>query len=368
MDNPLVSSASDAAQELNKKMKRKFFRSKRKLVRNGLVLTNLLLLIGVVGFIVSTRNDDPTVAAPTLSLAAEQEVTDPLDELSGADIAVHIAQLISMDQATAVRNNADSVNTTLDIVPSGSQVVAKPQIVETDLKSIQDLITYKVKEGDTIKSIAKEFGVSEDTIRWSNDLTGNSINSGAKIKIPPVNGILYTVKQGETAKSIADRYGANEAAIIAFNDAEIKGIKAGQEIVVPNGEVPVVRRASPATASGFRFGSSAVYGYNGYSFGYCTWHASNRRTAVGKAIPANLGNASTWKVRAQLAGMSVGSKPKKHAVLWHPPRDYYGHVAFVEDVYDDGSILVSDMNYPIWNGVTTRKLSPAQAAAYQYIY
>jgi surface antigen len=368
VENPIVSSATETAQEINKKVKRKFFRSKRRVVRNGLVITNLVLLIGVVGFIISTRNNEPTVAAPTLNLAAEQEVTNPLDELSGADIAVHIAQLVQMDQATAVRNNADSVNTTLDIVPSGRQVVAKPQIVETDLKSIRDLVTYKVKEGDTIKSIAKDFGVSENTIKWSNDLSGNTVNAGAKLKIPPVDGLLYTVKEGETAKTIADRYGANEAAIIAFNDAEIKGLTTGQEIVIPDGEVPVVRRTSSAVASGFRFGSSAIYGYNGYSYGYCTWHAANRRTAVGKPIPANLGNASTWKVRASLAGIGVGSKPKKHAVLWHPPRDYYGHVAFVEEVYDDGSILVSDMNYPIWNGVTTRKLSPAQAAAYQYIY
>jgi surface antigen len=200
-------------------------------------------------------------------------------------------------------------------------------------------------------------------------LTGETLAAGAQIKIPPVDGVLYKVKQGETAKTIAERYGADDEELIAFNDAEIKGIVAGQEIFIPDGEVPApIVSQSPAAASGFRFGTSAQYGYNGYSFGYCTWHASNRRAAVGKPIPANLGNASTWKARSQLAGIGVGNAPQKFAVLWHPPRDYYGHVGFVEEVYEDGSILVSDMNYPSWNGVSTRKLSPEQAAAYQYIY
>jgi surface antigen len=368
-ENPLIESASQSAQQFNRKMKRSFFRSKKRVVRYGLLSVNIALLFGVAIFIISTRSSEPTKAAPTLSLTTEKELSDPLDALSGADIAVNVAQLVRMDQATAVRNNADSVNTQLDIVPSDSQVVAKPQIVVTELKSIQDLDTYITVEGDTIDSIADGYGISADSIRWSNDLTGSAITAGATIKVPPVSGVIYTVKAGETAKSIADRYSSDEAKIIAFNDAEITGLTVGQEIVIPEGSVPApVRRSSPATVSGFRFGSSAVYGYNGYDFGYCTWHASNRRAAVGKPIPANLGNASTWKSRAQFAGLATGSTPQQYAVLWHPPFDYYGHVAFVEEMYPDGSILVSDMNYGGWNRITTRTLTPAQAAAYQYIY
>ncbi len=342
-------------------------RGKKRLIRYGLVGVNLILVVGIVAFVIATRGSDNAPQNATLRLTNEAEVTNPLDTLSGADIATNVAELVQLEQATAVRNNADSVNTQLDIVPNDAQVVAKPQIVRTDLKSIRDLKEYVAVEGDTITAIAERAGVSAATIRQANDLTGDTVNVGAKLKIPPIDGLLYTVKDGDTPKSLADRYSASESKIIAFNDAEITGLKVGQEIIIPDGTVPV-RTNSYAAVSGFRYGFSARYGGNGYSFGYCTWHAANRRAQVGKPIPANLGNASTWKARAQLAGLSTGSTPQKYAVLWHPPRDYYGHVAFVEDVLPDGSVLVSDMNYPIWNGITTRVLTPAQAAAYQYIY
>jgi len=371
----ILISASKTTKQLNKKLRKSFFKSKKRAIRYGLVSVNVGLLLGVIVFVTATRSSGDSIGAPAFSLSAEQELTDPLDTLSGADIAVNVSQLVRMDQATAVRNNADSVNTQLDVVASDSQVVAKPQIVQTNLKSVEDIEEYTVLEGDTIDSIAEKRGISANSIRWSNDLTGSTIDTGKVIIIPPVEGFIYTVEDGDTPKSIADDYSASAAAIIAFNDAEIKGISKDQQIVIPNGEIPapIVRRPAFAsinsgTASGFRFGGSAVYGYNGYDTGYCTWHASNRRAAVGKPIPANLGNASTWKSRAQLAGIGSGSTPQKHAVLWHPPTDYYGHVGFVEDVYADGSILVSDMNYPRWGGVSTRVLSPAQAAAYQYIY
>ncbi len=368
--NDTADSVKSASFEVNKRVKRQYMRGKKRIIRYGLLSINLLLVVGIVGFVIATRGSDSAPQNATLRLTTESELTSPLDTLSGADIATNVAELVQLEQAVAVRNNADSVNTQLDIVPNDAQVVAKPQIVRTDLKSIRDLKEYTVKKGDTISSIAEKFGIKAETLRWSNDLSGNSVNTGAKLKVPPVDGFVYTVKSGDTAQSIADKYSASRAKIIAFNDAEITGLKVGQEIVIPDGEVPapVAITNSFASVSGFRYGFSASYGGNGYSFGYCTWHAANRRAQVGKPIPANLGNASTWKARAQLAGLATGSKPQKYAVIWHPPRDYYGHVAFVEDVLPDGSVLVSDMNYPIWNGITQRVLSPSQAAAYQYIY
>ena len=364
------SALKTASTEVNDRVKRSYSKGKKRVIRYGLFGVNVLLVLAVVGFIIATRGSGSAPQNATVRLTTEQEITNPLDTLSGADIATNVAELVHLEQAVAVRNNADSVNTQLDIVPNDAQVVAKPQIVRTDLKSIRDLKEYEAVDGDTITSIAEKFGIKPQTLRWSNDLTGDSVNVGAKLKVPPVDGFVYTVKEGDTAKSIADKYSASEDKIIAFNDAEITGLKTGQEIVIPDGEIPapVARTNSFASVSGFRYGFTATYGGNGYSAGYCTWHAANRRAQVGKPIPANLGNASTWKARASLAGLGTGSTPAKYAVLWHPPRDYYGHVAFVEDVLPDGSILVSDMNYPIWGAVTTRVLTPAQAAAYQYIY
>lgn len=312
-------------------------------------------------------SSDSAIRSNSIS-ASSTDTVDPLDKLSSADIAVSLAQLVRLDEVTAVANNADTINSQLDIVPADTQIVAKPQIVTTSSKSVSDVVAYVTVEGDTVTSLADKFGVSKETIRWSNDLSGDSIAVNSNLTIPPVEGIIYTVKSGDTAKEIADKYKSEETKIISFNDAEITGLVTGQKIVIPDGKVPApVVRSVPAF-SGFRFGSSAVYGYNGYDLGNCTWYAANKRAQMGRPVPANLGNASSWKVIAQRAGIPVGNEPQAGAVIWTPPRDYYGHVGFVEEVLEDGSVRISEMNVRGWNVVTTKTLTPAQAAGYSYIY
>ena len=365
----LMQQPAETVAEVKKVARRKFFRSKRRVVRNALVISNVALFIAVSLFIISDRTADTSNTFTNTVVTEDEEVSDPLDTISSADIAVNIAQLARLDQTTAVANNADSINTRNAIVPADSQVVAKPQIVETGVKSIEDLSTYVAVQGDTIPAVAERFGVSSNTIRWANDLTGDAVAAGTTLQIPPVDGVLYTVEDGDTADSLADTYQSDAARIIAFNDAEISGLVAGDEILIPGGEVPItVFRAASPSVSSFRFGAAAIYGYNGYDYGYCTWYASNRRTDIGKPIPANLGNASTWKARAQLAGIPVGNTPQVHAVIWTPPRDYYGHVGFVEEVYPDGSVRISEMNGRGWGVASEKVLTPAQAAGYSYIY
>jgi surface antigen len=51
-----------------------------------------------------------------------------------------------------------------------------------------------------------------------------------------------------------------------------------------------------------------------------------------------------------------------------PPDDYYGHVGFVEEVYADGSVKISEMNTVGWGRVSYKTLTAEQASAYKYIY
>jgi surface antigen len=367
--SPMVSNVSTAAAAANKRMKRRIFKSKKRLVRNALVITNATLLMAIGAFIFISRPSDIPVGSPQLSVSSDKDVADPLDSLSSADIAVNIAQLTRMDEITAVANNADTINSQLDIVSADSQVVAKPQIITTDVVSVSDVQTYVSVEGDTVTKIAEKFGVSKGSIRWSNDLSGDAIAAGTTLDIPPVDGLIYTVKDGDTAASVARKYSADEQKIVAFNDAEITGLVAGDQIVIPDGAAPSLISNSIPNYTGFRHGgNNPVYGYNGYDYGYCTWYSSHRRAEVGKPIPANLGNASTWKVLSQRAGIPVSNTPHKYAVIWTPPRDYYGHVGFVEEVYPNGSIRVSEMNVRGWGVRSEKVLTAAQASSYSYIY
>ena len=328
------------------------------------------MLGSVIAFVVNTPAKSSTTQ--NALLANSNDVTSPLDELSSADIAVQVAQLAKLEELSSVQNNADTVNAQLAITPADDKIIAKPQVVATALKSRKDIRQYKVQDGETVGTIATKFGVTSDSIRWSNGLSGDTVAVGKELTIPPVNGIVYEVKSGDTAEKLAETYRVSKEQIIAFNDAEVGGLPVGQKIVIPDATQPVSRSTrSTGIYSGARFswgGNSAIYGVNGYDYGYCTWWVAKRRAEIGRPIPSNLGNASTWKVLAQRAGYTVGNTPQAGAVIWTPPRDYYGHVGFVERVDPDGTVFVSDMNVKGWNKVSYRTLTPEQASRFSYIY
>lgn len=312
------------------------------------------------------------------SLLAGNNDTDsqPLDRLASTDVAVHISRLVQLDESTAVVNKADTATASLAVSSADDQVLSKPQIVLTALKSKKDIKSYTVKEGDTVSSLATKFGVTPDTIRFSNDISGDTIPVGKKISISPVNGITYTVKAGDTPDSLASKYNVSKPQLIAFNDAEPSGgFKLGELIVIPDAVQPAevrtasygIRPASRGTSAGFSFGNSALYGGNGYDYGWCTWHAANRRIQNGNPLPTNLGNAVSWLSLARKAGLETSGQPQAGAVAYHKNIGGLGHVAYVEKINENGSALISDMNYPTWGRVTYRTVSPGEFGNYAFI-
>jgi surface antigen len=350
-------------------------RSRKKLVRYGLLAANFAILALVVTVVVGTPSSGQNNQQNSLvGSDSSQAESSPLDQLSSADIAANVASVTSLTESTAVRNQADSENALLTITPSDDKVVARPQVVATERKSKEDIKVHKAAEGETVASLAEKFGVSSDSIKWSNNLSSDSISAGTDIIIPPtgVSGLVYTVAQGDTPESLAEKYSTNKDLIIAYNDAEISGLKVGERVIIPDGRPPTPRIASyiasPANA-GFAWGGGApVYGGGGYDYGYCTWYASMKRAQTGRPVPSNLGNASTWKLLAGRAGIPTGNVPQAGAVIWTPPRDYYGHVGYVESVNPDGSVNISEMNTVGWGVVSYKTLSAEQAAGYGYIY
>jgi len=340
-------------------------------IRYSLLAGNAILLIVAVAFVAQKpqTNNAPKISSAAAAATAG-EVVNPLDELSSADIAVNVARAAYLPETSSVANKADTVNAQLTIAPSDNVVTAKPQVIATALKSRADLQNYTVQAGEDVSSIAAKFGVTSDTIRWSNGITGDAVQAGRTLIISPINGVAYKVNSGDTIDSIISKYQVNRDQVVAFNDIEAGNLPVGEYIVLPNAQ-PASRAtgnpslANVSTAGGFAWGGGAVYGAsNGYDYGYCTWYAKNRRPD----LPNNLGNASTWKVLAQRAGFATGNVPRAGAVIWTPPRDYYGHVGYVESVDADGTVHVSEMNVAGWGRVSTRTLSAEQAAGYGYIY
>lgn len=316
-------------------------RARRRLIKTTLVFGNAALLLVVGAFVFTNRTASQTVRRSTSSSASQtaSAALNPLDQLSSAEIAVQAAQMVKLDELTAVRNQADSENAQLAIVPNDSSIVAKPQIISTAQKSKRSIQNYKTAVGDTISGIATKFGVDANSIRYSNSLTGDSIDADKDILIPPGVGIVYTVKAGDTIDTVTSKFQADKNLFITVNDAEGGSLAVGDHLWIPNGVQPVV--VSRYIPTGFAWGSTAVYNSNGYDYGFCTWYVSNRRAEIGRPVPSNLGNAYTWYIIARNAGLPTGLQPLVGAVAVNQAGN---HVEVVEAVNADGSFWVSEMN------------------------
>ena len=194
--------------------------------------------MAVVAFVVKSPSSSTAVKQNSIASASSAVAANPLDELSSADIAAHVAQVTDLAELPSVRNTADTYKAELTITAE-DRVLAKPQVIGTPLPSYKDIRRYKTVQGDTISGLATKFGVTSDSIRWSNSLNGDSVSAGRDLVIPPVNGIVYRVKAGDTVEKLADKYRASKEEIIITNDTEIRGLVVGSDIVIPNGVQPV---------------------------------------------------------------------------------------------------------------------------------
>jgi surface antigen len=328
------------------------FLVKRRLSKSGFIIINTVIL-GVIVYFVLLSPHASNVSATPLDSSSTVATTDPVDQVSAADIALTVAQESDLPETTAISNQAQTAAANLAMSSTSNNVVTKPEVVTTALKSKANIFSYTTKTGDTIASLAAKFGVTSNSLMWSNGLTSATVNAGTKLTIPPVNGIVYTVKAGDTPASLASTYKANAADITAYNDAEINGLTPGEQIIIPNGTLVSASNATASTASAsstsspsspgtaFPWGTSAIYGYNGYDFGYCTWYVATQIS-----VPANWGNAATWAYYGALSGWNVSLTPTVGAIAQTAAAaGGEGHVAVVDAVSADGSeIQTRDMN------------------------
>jgi surface antigen len=320
-------------------------------MRYSLLVANIALLLTVAAFVTKSPVSH-NIVQPKLT-GDSAVAANPVDQISSADIAVHVARMTGIDESIAVVNHADTAKAQLTVVTSGDTVVSKPQVVTTDLKSRRDIISYTVKAGETVSALAARFNVTSDTIRWSNGISGEAIAEGKVIYVlPGVNGVVYQVKAGDTPDSLAARFQGQKDQIVAFNDAE-GGLTVGLNIIIPSG-TPQTARAS--------FGFSPTYGSNGYDYGWCTWYVASK-----VAVPTNWGNANTWSLYAAASGWRVSKVPVPGAIGQNAGPGL-GHVAVVESVSEDGStVTYSDMNGLAGWGRVGRTTAPVSKFQ-NYIY
>ncbi len=214
---------------------------------NRLVVHVLIISIATVTSAVSLRAKE--VRAQNLG---EQSMLYKLVRGQDAGLIEEVADtgtpgVVSYFDPAAVAASADvddlGVNGSADLATIGDAAVVQPNLSDTDVTpsgTRTKTETYVVVEGDTLSTIARQFGVSIDTILWENNLTPrNLLRLGQSLVILPTSGVSHTVKKGDTIGSIAARYGVSADDIIAANKlASADDLHIGEKLVVPGGQPP----------------------------------------------------------------------------------------------------------------------------------
>ncbi len=140
-----------------------------------------------------------------------------------------------------------SISAAPEVLSASSDSLVGTQV---STKIRDSIFNYKVQEGDTISSVAQKFGISADTIRWQNNITGDKIKVGSNLQILPVTGVSYKVQKGDTVYSIAKKFDAEAGPIIdfpfnSFANDETFELAIGQTVIVPDGVMPTGPAATP---------------------------------------------------------------------------------------------------------------------------
>jgi murein DD-endopeptidase MepM/ murein hydrolase activator NlpD len=197
----------------------------------------LITLAERYGLQVSTLLWSNEIADPSARLAVTNEIVVP-DE----DGVLHTVESGETLQAIAARYGVEPAAITgvaenhLDLgrEPQPGTLLFVPAGRVSDRGSIA---VYTVQEGDNLWTIADYYGMRPETLAWANELPRPElIHPGQVLQIPPGDGALVVAHEGETVESIAAEFGVDPMAIVnyAYNDlADFSSLLAGQSVLVP---------------------------------------------------------------------------------------------------------------------------------------
>ena len=287
-------------------------------------------------------------------------------------------------------NKSGLISTDFDVVTS---VKNKQEEVKGEDSIHERAKSYKIVAWDTISSIAKKYGLTQEAILWANDLDPNdALKPGAVLRIPPVSGVVHKVAKWDTISEIASKYHVDQDEILKVNNmSSAATLRIGMKLMIP-GAAPV-KSGNIATSSNApktnalkpiptetpwtkptvidsktglksRYAVKYIGLSRGFAWGNCTWYVAQNKSVSWR------GNANAWMRNAKAKWVATGQKPVPGAIVQFTGRGYnryYGHVGIVADVTDD-YIIVKDMNYRKINEVTIRKVPKDDSTIDGYIY
>ena len=158
--------------------------------------------------------------------------TDPTEvivyQISKGDTLYSIAQNYGVSINDIINYN-QLANTLLSV----NQQILIPvnQVTETGK---EPHINYIIKRGDTLYNIAKRYNITPKELMEYNNLTSNLLNIGNTILIPQEKQYLnYFVRTNDTLENIAERFNTTVEEIMKVNSLNTTDVKIGQLLLIP---------------------------------------------------------------------------------------------------------------------------------------
>lgn len=215
------------------------------LLASALALTQLL----------SNEGQVPSLSGFLLPQAQAQGVTDTLP------YPVPVLTPV-LDEPDVLVRGAEAITETLE--QPGAGAGARPRTI----------LRHIVQPGDTIFGLALQYGLTPESVLWSNYLllkdNPDLLALGQELVLPPVDGLIYVVELGDSVESIARRFKVEPQLIVQEPANQLanvdQAIAEGQLVFVPGGERELVVWQLPKaievrrTASGTRVYKVGVCG------------------------------------------------------------------------------------------------------------
>lgn len=145
---------------------------------------------------------------------------------------------ISKQFNTSMQKLRELNNLSSDILTIGKVLIVSPNSDSNP----SECVTYTVKKGDSLYSIAKQYNSTVDAIKRYNNLTSNNLSIGQKLKLPCYmkdndnttmpNFVMYTVKAGDSLYSIAQQYNTTVDKIKSDNKLPSNTLSIGQVLMI----------------------------------------------------------------------------------------------------------------------------------------
>ena len=138
------------------------------------------------------------------------------------------------------------------------------KVVEIAPEPDGDFVVHQVQSQETLFGLARQYGVSQETILFYNPSARHGLQIGEVLRIPlpeeealPEGMRLHTVEAGETVYGLARQAGVSVEELEGLNPHIVEGLKAGQQVLMPV-DIPVAEEPGRDPARSYIFLPPAV--------------------------------------------------------------------------------------------------------------